>query len=516
MRNYGDGLPILLPYQSRWNAETAPVAVCEKSRRIGLSWGDASESVLHAAEGKGNVFYMSYNKEMTETYITDCAEWARFHNLTAGAVEEMLVTDEDRQFTMFRIQTDSGKSVVALPSEARNLRSKGKPGDIVKVDEAAFCDDLEALIKAALAFTQWGGAVRLISTHNGEDNPFNMLCSEIREGKRPGHAIHRITLDDAIGDGLARRVYTVRELPWHEDAAAEWRTETIAKYRSQEDADEELFCVPRRSSGVYFPSALVWPCMQPAPIVRFTGDEAFNRMLEPERRAIVARWIRDELAPLLEDLDPLRRHAFGMDFGRKADLSVIAPAEVTATAALRCPFMVELANVPHKQQEQVVRAVGEGLPRFFACKLDGTGNGSAVAEAAVDAFGEHVAESVHLTASWYVDNLPPYKQALQDRAFEIPRSDDLLDDHRAFQLANGRPTLPAVKTGARRDRHGDGAMALIFAHAAATAERRRYEYSHEGVRTSSGLDDWLGRDGAAATFVDQTSHHALGGDVMGW
>ena len=517
MREYGDGWPILLPYQVRWNTDPADVAVCIKSRRIGLSYGYAAEVVLYASEGRGDVYYMSYNKDMTSGFISDCADWADFYNVVAGAVEEILVTDGDRQYTMYRIATDSGKSIVALPGEARNLRSKGRPGELLIIDEAAFCDDLKELLKAGLAFTQWGGRVRVISTPNGEDNAFWELIEDIRAGKRPGFSLHTITLDDAIAGGVARRIHTVRDKPWSVGSAAAWRAEQIAKYSHQEDADEELFCIPKRSGGAYFPRALVRPCMAPAPIVRFTGDEAFNRLEEPERRRIVDEWIGEELDPLLAGLDEHRRHAFGMDFGRSVDLSVIAPVEVTATVGQRCPFMVELANVPHKQQEQVMVAVGESLPRFFACKLDGTGNGSFVAEAAVDAFGEYVAESVHLTASWYVEHLPPYKAALEDRSMQIPLSDDVLDDHRAFQVVNGRPTLPSAKTGAKRDRHGDGAMALIFAHAAATSEAREYEYAAAGERTSlTGTADYLDGGSVDAAWQDAVSRRALHGDVMRW
>ena len=103
MRSYDDGYPPLLAYQSRWNAESAPVAVIEKSRRIGLSWGDASERVLYAGEGRGHVFYMSYNKDMTETYINDCAEWASYYKLKASAVEETLISSEREQISRFRI-----------------------------------------------------------------------------------------------------------------------------------------------------------------------------------------------------------------------------------------------------------------------------------------------------------------------------------------------------------------------------------------------------------------------------
>ena len=136
--DYDDGLPLLLGYQGRWNGEPADIAVCEKSRRIGLSWGDASESVIHAAEGAGNVFYMSYNKDMTETYITDCADWAKRFNRASSDVLEETILENDQNVLRFRIRFESGKDVIALPSNPRVVRSKGKPGDRLVIDEAAF------------------------------------------------------------------------------------------------------------------------------------------------------------------------------------------------------------------------------------------------------------------------------------------------------------------------------------------------------------------------------------------
>ena len=39
---------ILLPYQQRWIADRAPVKVCEKSRRIGITWAEAADAALDA------------------------------------------------------------------------------------------------------------------------------------------------------------------------------------------------------------------------------------------------------------------------------------------------------------------------------------------------------------------------------------------------------------------------------------------------------------------------------------
>lgn len=63
------------------------------------------------------------------------------------------------------------------------------------IDEAAFHESLEELLKAALALNMWGAGVRLISTHNGVDNPFNEYIQDAGEGRKD-YSVHRITLDD--------------------------------------------------------------------------------------------------------------------------------------------------------------------------------------------------------------------------------------------------------------------------------------------------------------------------------
>ena len=71
---------VLLPYQQRWIADPAYVKVCEKSRRIGLSWGEAADSALLAAQTSGmNVWYIGYNKDMALEFIHDCGNWAKFY-----------------------------------------------------------------------------------------------------------------------------------------------------------------------------------------------------------------------------------------------------------------------------------------------------------------------------------------------------------------------------------------------------------------------------------------------------
>ena len=488
-----DGLDALLPYQARWNRETAPVAVMEKSRRIGLSWGDACERVVYAAEGRGNVYYQSYAQDMTEGYISDCAAWARKLGQAASEILQETVLDNERKILIYRIDFASGKHIKALSSHARSVRSKGAPGDILIIDEAAYCDDIGALIKAGVAFTMWGGQVRIISTHNGADNEFNELIQEIRAGRHE-YALHRVTLDDAIKDGLARRICSVRRDTWNEDYEARFRKATIGQYRSKDEADEELFCVPRLGGGAYFPRALIEVCMFDAPVIRFSGSAAYNALPEPARAREMADWLADTVRPLLVSLNPGRRHVYGMDFGRTGDLSVIAPLEIGEQLQRTCPFLLELQNVPHQQQVQVVECIGQYLPRFSGGAHDAGGNGSYVAEAAVDLFGSMI-EPVVFSEAWYREEMPKYKALYEDRGIRIPRHDDVLQDHRAIQLIRGVPKLPPNKTDKKGERHGDSAIALALAAYAAAHSRDAFDFEVAEKSISGTMPDhFIGLD----------------------
>ena len=141
-----------------------------------------------------------------------------------------------------------------MPSVARALR--GKQG-IVILDEAAFMDDLSEVLKAALALLMWGGKVVVCSTHNGEMNPFNGLINDIRGGRRRG-AVMRLTFEEALAEGLCKRILLTQGKVWSPEAEAEWREKILAIYA--DNADEELHVIPNPASGVYIPSALIEAC----------------------------------------------------------------------------------------------------------------------------------------------------------------------------------------------------------------------------------------------------------------
>jgi phage FluMu gp28-like protein len=158
---------------------------------------------------------------MAVEFVRDAAWWARlFGSAMEGDIQESLFEDDDpsKQILIFTIRFASGFRITALSSRPTNLRNKR--GHII-VDEAAFHPDLRGLLKSALAVLIWGGRSRvdIISTHNGVNSHFYRLVEEIQAGKKP-HSLHHVTLDDALAQGLYKRICRVNGLPWSPEAEA--------------------------------------------------------------------------------------------------------------------------------------------------------------------------------------------------------------------------------------------------------------------------------------------------------
>jgi phage FluMu gp28-like protein len=467
--------PALLPYQQRWVADDSQLKIAEKSRRIGLTWGEAADDALIAAsDGGSNVFYISATQDMAIEYIEACAMWARVYDLAASQIEEGILEDGDKEIKTYKIDfPKSKKRIVALSSRPANLR--GKQG-VVVIDEAAFAADLAGLIKAAMAMLMWGDKVRIISTHDGDDNPFAELINQVRAGKRGG-TVHRITFADAVADGLFRRVCLRKGAPWTKEAEDAWVAAVRTFYA--EDADEELDVIPARGGGTYLPLALIEARMvapgEIVPVVRMRWPVEFSLLPEPIRNAEVAAWCQEHLAPVLAGLDRDRRHGFGEDFARIGDLTTITALEEGRDLVSRPRLVVELGGCPFAQQRQILAFIVNRLPRFFGGALDATGNGAELAEYAADTWGHSRIEQIKLSDMFYLEQMPRFKAALEDATLDaLPRDDQHRDDLRALKKINGVPKLGKAKTqtadGKKVQRHGDFAISLFLGHYAMTRD----------------------------------------------
>ncbi|WP_051182946.1 hypothetical protein [Desulfocurvibacter africanus] len=471
---------VLLPYQQRWIADTSPLKVCEKGRRTGITWAEAADDVLIAASAKAaggqNVFYIGYNQDMGLEFVEACAMWAKVFHYAAGEIEEGIWqdADPDKHIKTYTIRfPESGHRIVALSSRPANLR--GKQG-VVVLDEAAFHDDLGELIKSAMALLIWGGKVRIISTHNGEDNAFNELITEIRAKKRKG-TVQRFTFREAVKDGLYERVCLRRGIDWDAEAEAAWVEDVYAFYG--DDAEEELDAVPKSGSGAFLSGVLIERCMYDAPVLRLAYPNEFSLKPVDVRRYECAGWIEDNLVPRMEQLQEDLQHVYGFDCGRSGDLSVFAPLVMEQNLRRRAPFLLELRNVPFDQQEQILDYLVPMLPRFHAGKHDARGIGQQLAEHAADNFGHMRIEQVMLSQEWYRDNMPAFKQAFEDGLILIPRHADIRSDLRAIKVIKGVAKVPddlRAKGSDGKQRHADSAVALVLAYAASQMDVEVFDY----------------------------------------
>lgn len=470
------GDAVFLPYQQRWFEDESQIMIAEKSRRTGLTWAEAGRNVINAAKPKKrrgcNTFYVGSKQEMALEYIAACALFARaFNELAEADVYEQTFWDSAKKEEILTYMIrfpKSGHKIQALSSRPSNLR--GLQGDVV-IDEAAFHESLEELLKAALALTMWGNKVRLISTHNGVDNPFNTYIQDAKEGRKD-YSVHTITLDQAIEQGLYKRICYVIGDEWSPEAEKKWRDDLYKNAPNTESADEEYGCVPKKSGGGYLSRVLIEAAMvadRSIPIHRYEAPEGFETWTNQQREDEIHKWCLDNLLPELNALRQQDRHCLGEDFARRGDLTVFVPLAVGPDLRKRTPFVVELRNLTYKQQEQVMFFILERLPRFAGAAFDATGNGGYLAEQAALKFGAGMIDQVMLNIPWYAEWMPKMKGEFESFNVEVPRHQNVLDDLLHVTVEKGVPVIDKGRTkdneskSAKNKRHGDFAVGLVMA-----------------------------------------------------
>lgn len=470
VKNLPDFIPfdkneVLLGYQKRWIADDSPLKIAEKSRRTGLTWAEAADDVLIAgrakSDGGSDVFYIGSNKEMAREFIDACSMWAGVFNQAAGEISEEVLEDEDKDILTYVIYFASGFKIKALSSNPKNLR--GMQG-VVCIDEAAFHEKLAEVLKAALALTMWGAKVRLISTHNGVDNLFNQLIQDSRAGRK-SYSIHTITLDDACAEGLYQRICQVSKQDWSAEKEAAWKAGLLRETATEDDALEEYYCVPKKSSGGYIPRPLVDRAADPTKVVlKFECDDKFITYSEEERQVLTLEWLLKDVLPHLEALNPDLRHSFGVDFARSGDLSVFAVCACQPSTAREIELTLEIRNCPYDQQKQIMLFVLPKLPRFIGSSFDATGNGGYLAESALLRYGASMVETVQLNDKWYREWMPKYKALYESELIKIPRDEEIILDQGHIVVINGVPKIDKARSnGKSGKRHGDSAVAYCMA-----------------------------------------------------
>jgi len=509
---------VFMRHQSKWAAIRKRLKVCAKGRRTGITFATALDKTIKAASSKAaggaSCYYIPDKKDKGLEFIGYCAHFSRVIAEAQGegvsSIEEFLFEDQDdkgnsKHITAWRIRYSSGFLVAALSSKPSNIR--GLQGDVV-IDEAAFHPDVQAVLDAVTALMIWGADITVISSHNGKRNAFHQLVRDIENGLYGEEAVvFTVTFDEAVANGLYERVCMMKGWTPTPEGKRKWYVDIRAAYGPRKAAmREELDCVPRDGGGVCIPGVWIERAMrEERPVVRLVLDDSFAAKPEHERIAWCREWMERELAPLLASCDRDRLHVVGMDYARHRNFSGIAPFELGATLTRKAPFLVELQNVPARQQEQILWFIVTGLPRFSGVAIDATGSGETLAEYTADKFGATRVHQVKLNRAWYGLWMPKFISLFEDGTIDLPRDANTESDLRMIEESEGIPMLPSLDVKDLKDpelyRHGDMAIALALAEFAALNRTAAIEFQSTGQARTGMIVD--GESSRRPFHVDQ-------------
>ena len=461
-----DGPPHFLPYQRRWIADKSPLKIIEKSRQIGLTYADAYDSVRKACgfQGRYDTFFSTRDEPTARRYIELCKDWARYLNLRADYLG-FRVIDTEKDLHAHDLRLSSGLHIYSLSSSPDAL--VGKTGHI-KLDEFAVHRDGGQLFRVAQPGTLWGGQLAIISTPRGECSVFNEILRDIKErGNRMRWSHHRVTLEDALDQGLLERInyFKVQRslqaaladepvitdpLPPVAPVSALSRPEFIADVRGrcldEEHWLQEYCCVPVADSALFLSLDLITPCEAPGCLF------PFELLLNA-----------GETAPPLHG--PLYA---GVDIGRHEHLCVIDLAEQVGDVFWD-RLRLELRGQSFAEMKRLLFAIMK-LPRMQRACIDATGLGMQLAEEAQAEFGWQ-AEPVTFTPALKERLAFGLRTAFEQRLLRIDGNPalraDLLSMRRDITKSGNVRFL-----GESNDGHCDRFWAMALRQHAATARRK--------------------------------------------
>jgi phage FluMu gp28-like protein len=461
-----DPKAIFLPSQSRWINDNSRLKLGEKSRQIGWSWTTAYACVRRTARkgAKVDQWISSRDEMQARLFVEDCKLWCDVLQLGAKDFGEQVVDPQLKQ-SAYVLQFANDRRIHSMSSNPD--AQAGKRGGRV-LDEFALHPDPRKLWSIAYPGITWGGALEVFSTHRGSHNFFNQLIREIREGGNPkGISLHRVTLEDALAEGL---LYKLQQKLPDDDPRQEMDEQEYFDYVRAGCADEESFqqeymCRPADDDVAFLEYDLI-------------ASAEYARDMD---------WSKIEGSELYA----------GVDIGRKKDLTVLWVVERLGDV-LYTRHVEALSRMRKSDQEAIL---WPWLARCQRTCIDSTGLGIGWTDDAQDKFGEHRVEGVNFSAAVKESLAYPVRGAMEDRTLRIPYHPEIRADLRSVTkqtTSAGNIRFTAERTD---DGHADrfwalalavhaaagGAQVIDFHRVKATAETHRTIKRGAGWRNNEGI-----------------------------
>jgi phage FluMu gp28-like protein len=415
-----------MPYQRRWILDKSPLKIIEKSRQIGISFADAYDSVMKAANRNGlDVWVSSRDEAQARLYLDDCKRVAHLLQLSVEERGELLL-DRDSDSPAYVLEFPSHRRIYSLSSNPNALA--GKRGH-VKLDEFALHQDQELLYRVAKPVTTWGGQLSIISTHRGHGSRFNQIIRDIKERGNPmGWSLHSVPIQRAVDEGLVEKInykrdgalgkkfgFEIKDLEApHPELRKAWLNKLRAECLDEAHWLQEYCCTPADDCSAFITFDMLTACEDPAAKL-LSIDE-----LEAYLTSSSSSFSSSSSTCLY----------LGLDVARKHDLCVIDVGEKIGDVVWDRLRLELLGRSFSEIEAELFRLLK--LRQLKRACLDATGLGLQLAERAERRFGWKV-EPVTFTAATKEELAFGLRADFQDRKLRLPPDEKLRADLRAIK-----------------------------------------------------------------------------------
>ncbi|MBX3732600.1 MAG: terminase family protein [Verrucomicrobiae bacterium] len=441
-------LDLLLRYQRRWADDAHRFKIGLMARQVGKDFSSGAEGIrdCYAAELRDEkVTWMigaPSERQALESF-EKWKEWAEAFRVAIADYQEKRDGGSEALLKSATMTFPGGSRVIAVPGRPDTVR--GFSANVL-LTEFAFFDDPDATWRAvfpSITNPLRGGLkkIRLISTPNGQGNKFHDLWVKNYQVDGAKWSCHRVTIEDAVREGLPIDIEEQRAAIDDPDGWA-----------------QEYLCEFMDTAAVLLSYDLIAAAENP---------QAASAQ-PPEFWATTAR-----------NAEPLY---LGIDFGRKRDLTVCwALVKVAGTYHLTREVL-ELAKLPTGEQMEILRP---RIARSRRACFDYTGPGVGLGDFLVKEFGEWDpqkdrfgrVELCTFTADLKQEIFSKLRMAFDQRTLGIPASrvvrEDLHSVHRVT-TPGGNVTYRAPHTA---DGHADRCTALALALRAAGTGSATFSYT---------------------------------------
>lgn len=432
---------LLYPLQRRFVDDTSQYKIGVTTRQWGKSTTTSGEAVHDSLVDPGTKWVcMSAGERQSMEWLTKAKEWIAAYRMVIEDVAEDRGGIAEGLLRSSEILLNNGSKIIAIPANPATAR--GYSANTI-LDEFAYHENPDAIWAAmfpattnALAGTfldRWRALLkgestdirrhlklRVVSTFNGRNNKFFSLFEKAKEN---GYAVHKVTIYDAIADGMPLDADKLRKALDDPDAWA-----------------QEYECEPMDSSAVLLPYELIATCESPDA----------STLVSPEF------WFGTQPGHL----------SMGIDFARKKDLSVAWTNERVGDVG-QTREVLTMAGMSTPDQIDLLR------PRIKKCQrvcLDYTGPGVGMGDYLAKEFGEwnparHLGGKIELvtfTQTLKVDLFTKLRMAFEAKRLRVPIDRVIREDLHSMQRVTSKNGGISYRAPHTEDGHADRCTALAL------------------------------------------------------